>query len=347
MLIIGGASIVAASTACYGLVPALWWLVAARIVTGFGEAGVLRRRGDDDHRPLASRPARRGRQLLVGRGVRRARVRARARRARCAATTATRWRGSCRPRSRSPRRCSGSSTREVRARIARARRTSSTAPRCSPGTVLVPRADPARRLQRVRAAVRRGPPRDRLRRDLPALRRADPRCPHLRRPPPRPPRRASRGHDRAGVRRDRHRPHRRVADGRGTRGRHDRLRDRHVVHVSGALAARAAARHRPGPRFGRRDVLVVLRSRQGLGAFICGAVVALTGNRGAFATGAVTARARAAAAGSRGPSRVDRPRRSAPKSRRNSRTMALPAGEAPRELGIASEIEPRSTRSAG
>ena len=39
VLIVGGALIVAASTACYGLVHALWWLVVMRIVTGFGEAG--------------------------------------------------------------------------------------------------------------------------------------------------------------------------------------------------------------------------------------------------------------------------------------------------------------------
>ena len=65
----------------YGAVDALWWLVAMRVVTGFGEAGVLRRRGDDDHRPRARRPAGRGDLLLVGRGVRRARVRSRARRA--------------------------------------------------------------------------------------------------------------------------------------------------------------------------------------------------------------------------------------------------------------------------
>jgi len=38
-LIIGGALLVAVSTLCYGLIEALWWLVAMRIVTGFGEAG--------------------------------------------------------------------------------------------------------------------------------------------------------------------------------------------------------------------------------------------------------------------------------------------------------------------
>jgi MFS family permease len=38
VLIVGGASIVGVSTACYGLVPALWWLVLARLVTGVGEA---------------------------------------------------------------------------------------------------------------------------------------------------------------------------------------------------------------------------------------------------------------------------------------------------------------------
>ncbi|MDP9335245.1 MAG: MFS transporter [Actinomycetota bacterium] len=39
VLIIGGALIVAASTVVYGVVHALWWLVFMRVVTGFGEAG--------------------------------------------------------------------------------------------------------------------------------------------------------------------------------------------------------------------------------------------------------------------------------------------------------------------
>jgi MFS family permease len=39
VLIIGGALIVAGSTLVYGLVHALWWLVLMRVVTGFGEAG--------------------------------------------------------------------------------------------------------------------------------------------------------------------------------------------------------------------------------------------------------------------------------------------------------------------
>jgi MFS family permease len=38
VLIVGGALVVAASTALYGVVPALWWLVLARVVTGIGEA---------------------------------------------------------------------------------------------------------------------------------------------------------------------------------------------------------------------------------------------------------------------------------------------------------------------
>jgi MFS family permease len=38
VLIIGGAAIVAGSTACYGLVHSLGWLIAARTVTGLGEA---------------------------------------------------------------------------------------------------------------------------------------------------------------------------------------------------------------------------------------------------------------------------------------------------------------------
>jgi MFS family permease len=39
VLIVGGALIVAVSTACYGLVHELWFLVVVRVATGFGEAG--------------------------------------------------------------------------------------------------------------------------------------------------------------------------------------------------------------------------------------------------------------------------------------------------------------------
>jgi MFS family permease len=39
VLIIGGALFVAVSTALYGVVHALWWIVLMRIITGFGEAG--------------------------------------------------------------------------------------------------------------------------------------------------------------------------------------------------------------------------------------------------------------------------------------------------------------------
>ena len=39
VLIVGGALIVAGTTACYGLVHALWFLVALRVASGFGEAG--------------------------------------------------------------------------------------------------------------------------------------------------------------------------------------------------------------------------------------------------------------------------------------------------------------------
>jgi MFS family permease len=39
VLIIGGALIVSASTVAYGVVHALWWLILLRVVTGFGEAG--------------------------------------------------------------------------------------------------------------------------------------------------------------------------------------------------------------------------------------------------------------------------------------------------------------------
>ncbi|MGQ0826635.1 MAG: MFS transporter [Actinomycetota bacterium] len=38
VLIIGGALAVAGSTALYGVVPSLWWLLAVRTITGFGEA---------------------------------------------------------------------------------------------------------------------------------------------------------------------------------------------------------------------------------------------------------------------------------------------------------------------
>jgi MFS family permease len=38
VLIVGGALIVAVSTAMYGLIDQLWWLVTARVVTGIGEA---------------------------------------------------------------------------------------------------------------------------------------------------------------------------------------------------------------------------------------------------------------------------------------------------------------------
>jgi len=39
VLIIGGALVVAASTVSYGVVHAVWWMVLMRVVTGFGEAG--------------------------------------------------------------------------------------------------------------------------------------------------------------------------------------------------------------------------------------------------------------------------------------------------------------------
>jgi MFS family permease len=39
VLIIGGALIVAGSVACYGLVHAVWYLTLMRVITGFGEAG--------------------------------------------------------------------------------------------------------------------------------------------------------------------------------------------------------------------------------------------------------------------------------------------------------------------
>ncbi len=39
VLIVGGAGIVSASTLTYGVVHALWWLILMRVVTGFGEAG--------------------------------------------------------------------------------------------------------------------------------------------------------------------------------------------------------------------------------------------------------------------------------------------------------------------
>jgi MFS family permease len=39
VLIVGGAFVVAGSTLVYGVVHALWWLIVMRVVTGFGEAG--------------------------------------------------------------------------------------------------------------------------------------------------------------------------------------------------------------------------------------------------------------------------------------------------------------------
>ena len=39
VLIVGGAFVVGASTLVYGVVHALWWLILLRVVTGFGEAG--------------------------------------------------------------------------------------------------------------------------------------------------------------------------------------------------------------------------------------------------------------------------------------------------------------------
>ena len=39
VLIVGGALVVAASTLAYGVVHAVWWMVLMRVVTGFGEAG--------------------------------------------------------------------------------------------------------------------------------------------------------------------------------------------------------------------------------------------------------------------------------------------------------------------
>jgi MFS family permease len=39
VLIVGGAFVVAGSTLVYGVVHALWWLILMRVVTGFGEAG--------------------------------------------------------------------------------------------------------------------------------------------------------------------------------------------------------------------------------------------------------------------------------------------------------------------
>lgn len=39
ILMVGGAAVVAVSTLLYGVVPALWWIVLMRLVSGFGEAG--------------------------------------------------------------------------------------------------------------------------------------------------------------------------------------------------------------------------------------------------------------------------------------------------------------------
>ena len=163
VLIVGGALVVAVSTAMYGLVQALWWLTRDPGRDRHRRGRVLRRCGDDDHRPLAGGSAGRGGELLVGCGVRRPRVRPRARRSSCAATIATRSRGSCRRGSRWSPPCSGS-------RRARSRVRSRTDPsqlinrgRGPPGLRAVPRADPARRVQRVHAAVRRRAARHRRR----------------------------------------------------------------------------------------------------------------------------------------------------------------------------------------
>ncbi len=222
---------------------------------------VLRRCRDDDHRPRAGRAARRGRQLLVGRGVRRARVRSRARRVLRGDGRYTLDVGWCRPGSRSSRRCIGlvHASRSPRERRDRRRRTSSTAPR-SPGIVLFLGLIPLAGVQRVHAAVRRRAARRRRRADLPALRRADPRRAHRRRAPARSARAVARGH--ASRWRSRRRASAIIAAWPTVAG----LVVGTVVfavgmslHVSGAACCSRCRRERRRARVGRRHVLVVLR----------------------------------------------------------------------------------------
>ena len=193
VLIIGGALIVAVSTACYGVVHALWWLVVLRIVDRLRRGRLLRRRGDDDHRPLAGRAPRRG-DVATGRsrctaglsfGPALGRVLRGTR-----ATTADVWLVSAGLALAAA--VIGLFTVEVDRATPIERPRAPAAPRRDrPGHRAVPRAHPARRASRAFMPLyvarqlehRLGP-------DLLALRRAHPRRAHLRRARSRPARRA-------------------------------------------------------------------------------------------------------------------------------------------------------------
>ena len=109
VLIVGGALIVAATTACYGLVHALWFLVLLRVASGFGEAGFFVGAATMITDLAPGAPARRSSELLVDRGVRRALVRARARIGVARPRSLRRRVDRRRRRSRSPPRSSGCS----------------------------------------------------------------------------------------------------------------------------------------------------------------------------------------------------------------------------------------------
>ena len=297
VLIVGGALIVGVSVACYGLVHALWYLVAAARRHRVRRGGVLRRRGHDDHRPRAGRTAGRGGELLVGRGLRRALVRPGARR-RALRSDARRSSRALRAGMGGvgPARVRRSRARHVHGRgraaavVAEGTRTSFTAPRSSPAACCSSgssRWRASRRSSRSTSTelhVSAGP-------IFADVRRADSRRAHARRAGARPHRRAK------PPERSRWRSLRSVSE-RSRRGRPSRVwssgprvRGRHVAHVSRVAPARARRRHDSD----RASVVGTFSSffdaSQGVGAFICGAVVAVVGNRGAFTTGAVCAAA--------------------------------------------------------
>ena len=82
VLIIGGAFIVAVVRRRLPVVDSSARAALARVFGGIGEAAFFVGAGIDGHRPRSRVPSWRGDQLLVGRGLRRSRVRSRARRAR-------------------------------------------------------------------------------------------------------------------------------------------------------------------------------------------------------------------------------------------------------------------------
>ena len=187
VLIIGGALVVAASTLGVRRRPLA--LVAARAAHHhrLRRGRVLRRCGDDDHRSRARRTAGRGDLVLVGRRLRRARVRSRDRRRAARRRRATRSRSSCRRRSRWSPRSSASSPsihrddpQDAPQQLIARRRA------LTPGTVLFLGLIPLAGVRRVHAAVRVGPLDIRVGSDLLALRGPHPRRAHLRRAHSRP-----------------------------------------------------------------------------------------------------------------------------------------------------------------